>query len=90
MSHFNMDIDPDQQVWRDFQQECEAYALFGDPEQDHWDHEAGAGYRNPDEMRDWCGEQADMEPGPEGPPTKEEWDALQWLPPMDIDEDVPF
>lgn len=25
-----------------YQEDCEAYALFGNPQQDHWDHEEAA------------------------------------------------
>lgn len=38
-----------------YERHCEEFALFGDPERDHWDHEEGARYDR------WDGYRMDME-----------------------------
>ena len=69
-----------------YQEDCEAYALYGDPERDHWDHEQAAqydrfdGFGDPDPCDD---PYRDEDPGPAP--------VVEPDPPVVVDDDdVPF
>ena len=48
-----------------YQEECEAYAVFGDPERDHWDHEFNAQYDRFDGYREEFHDEVDELPCPD-------------------------